>query len=133
LLFVLLTWTERRKEAIALGVVGVLLRVLTVANTIGTMWMLDGLAWFSVMAFYAMTALWAILLVLLFRNRERAALLAGWMIPLAVLEGVGSLGSLATMLTGALLGALRLELRSMSAAVFAVAQIFFLLRTARIL
>ncbi len=118
------------RRGVLLAVPAWVLRVFAVLSSIGTVWMLSGLAWFSVMAFYAMTALWPVLLVMLWRGN--AASLAGWMIPLAVLEGVGALGSLGATITGALLGAPRFELRSATAAVFAIGQVYFLFRTARV-
>ena len=124
---VLLRWP---RVGVGLAAVGLIGRVVVVAASIGMVWMLNGFGWLSVVAFYAMTALWPVLLALLWRGK--AAALARWMIPLAVLEGAGSLGGLAAMVTGGLLGAPRFDLRSASAAAFAIGQVFFLLRTARI-
>lgn len=104
-------------------------RVLAVLSSIGTVWMLSGFGWLTVMAFYAMTLLWVVLLVLLWRGRGAA--LARWMVPLAALEGAGAVGALAGMVTGALLGAPRFESRAASTAAFAIGQVYFLLRTAR--
>jgi len=117
---------------VGLAALGLIPRLLTVAGTIGTVWMLSGLAWLSVLAFYAMTLLWTVLLVLLLRNRSGAATLAGWMLPLAVLEGAGALSGMAGLLVGLLLGGLPSTiLRPLVAGAFAIAQVFFLLRTAR--
>jgi hypothetical protein len=129
-IFVLLLRLPR--YGIPSAALGMIPRVLAIVSSVGTLWMLSGFAWFSVMAFYAMTALWPALLGLLWRRPEQASGLAGWMVPLAVVEGAGALGSLASMLTGALLGAPRFDPRQASAAAFATAQVFFLLRTARI-
>jgi len=108
---------------------GLIPRLLTLLGTVGTVWMLSGLAWFSVIA---MTLLWPVLLVLLLRNRAGAATLAGWMVPLAVLEGAGALSAMAGLLVGLLLGSLPFTiLRPLVAGAFAIAQVFFLLRTAR--
>ncbi len=115
-----------------LAALGLIPRFLTLLGTVGTVWMLSGLAWFSVMAFYAMTVLWLVLLVLLLRNRADAAMLAGWMTPVAVLEGLGALSAMAGIVVGLLLGGVSQSiLRPLVAGVFAIAQVFFLLRTAR--
>jgi hypothetical protein len=127
---VFLVLLQSPRRGVVLAVPAWALRVSAVLSSIGTVWMLSGLGWFSVMAFYAMTALWPVLLFLLWRGKATA--LAGWMIPLAVLEGAGALGSLAAAITGALLGAPRFELRSATAAAFAIGQVFFLFRTARV-
>ena len=120
------------KGAVGLAALGLLPRFLTVAGTIGTVWMLSGVAWFAVLVFYAMTLLWPVLLVLLLRNRASAATLAGWMTPLAVLEGVGALSAMAGIVVGLLLGGVSQSIfRPLVAGVFATAQVLFLLRTAR--
>lgn len=134
-LFVLLSrppaWLGLR-GAVGLAALGLIPRFLTVAGTIGTVWMLSGFAWAVVIAFYLMTGLWPVLLVLLFRARPEASRLAGWMTPLAVLEGVGSLntaaGLLMTLFTG---GSARLLLGPLAGIAFASAQVFFLLRTSK--
>lgn len=127
-IFVLLLRSPRL--GVGFAAVALVTRILAVLSSVGTVWMLSGFAWLSVLAFYAMTVLWPVLLVLLWRRR--AAALAAWMLPLAALEGAGALASMAEMLTGALLGAPKFGLRPVSAALFAVGQVFFLLRTARI-
>lgn len=124
-------WQGPLKLAVGLSALGVILRVVTVVGTLGTVWMLSGFAWFAVMAFYAMTALWPVLLWSLLRSPGKAATVATCMIPLALLEGVGPLGQLTGMVTSALLGAPRFELQSASAALFAIAQVFFLLKKMR--
>lgn len=118
-----------RRAGIALAGLAMIARVLAVLTSIAFVSMLSGLAWFSVMAFYAMTALWPVLLVWLWRGR--AAALAKWMLPLAALEGAGAVSALAGIVTGALLGEPRFDFRALSAAAFAIGQIYFLLRTAR--
>ena len=133
-LFVLLTHPGRLgpRGAVGLAALGLIPRFLTLLGTVGTVWMLSGLAWFSVMAFYAMTVLWLVVLVLLLRNRADAAMLAGWMTPVAVLEGLGALSAMAGIVVGLLLGGVSQSiLRPLVAGVFAIAQVFFLLRTAR--
>lgn len=118
------------RGAVGLAALGMIPRLLTVAGTVGTVWMLSGFAWFAVIAFYAMTGLWLVLLALLFRDRPEATRLAGWMIPLAVLEGAGSLNSLAGLLMTVLTGGVpRSIFRPLTATAFAAAQVFFLLRT----
>ena len=112
------------RVAVGLAALGVAVRIFVVAATLGTVWMLSGLGWFSVIAFYLLTAVWP--LFLWFESTGGPAL-AGWMIPLAVLEGAGALNQLAGMLTAALLGSPRFELQSASAALFAAAQVFFLI------
>jgi hypothetical protein len=104
-------------------------RILAVLTSVGTVSMLTGLGFYSVMAFYAMTALWPALLALLWRGRGTT--LSRWMLPLAALEGAGAISALAGILSTALLGTPRFGLRPLSAAAFTIAQIFFLLRTAR--
>lgn len=106
-----------RRSGVALGAVGWLARAYAVASSVNRVWMLSGLGWVVVMAFYALTALWLVLLVLMWRGNGR--LLAAWMVPLAAVEA-----------GGALLGA-RLEARSVTAVVSGVLQVFFLIRTAR--
>ncbi|MEO5924883.1 MAG: hypothetical protein ABIR70_13770 [Bryobacteraceae bacterium] len=124
--FVLLLQPERLKLGVGLAAGGVLLRLIAVASSVGTLWMLSGFGWLAVMAFYATTALWPVLLWLLLRRPEKAGVFAGWMIPVAAVEGVGSLGQVAGMLTGALLGSPRFDLQVVSAAAFAVGQVTFL-------
>ena len=118
--------------AIGLAGLGLIPRALLVLGTMGSAWMLSGIGWLSLMAFYLMTALWPVLLVFLLRRSPRAALLARWMTPLAVVEGLGSLNAIAgllmTVFTG---GAPRSIAKPLSATVFAAAQVFFLLRTSK--
>jgi hypothetical protein len=106
-----------RRWGVALGAVAWLARAYAVASTVSRVWMLSGLGWVVVMAFYALTALWLVLLPLLWRGNGRT--LAVWMIPLAAVEAAG-----------AVLGA-RLDARSLSAVASGVMQVYFLLRTAR--
>jgi hypothetical protein len=121
----------RPRLGVPLATVALIPRIVAVASSIGTLWMLSGFGWLAVAAFYAMTALWPALLLML--TRGGAARLAMWMIPLSALEGSGALQALAGMIVSGLLGAPRFDGRSLSAAIFAVAQVFFLLRTARML
>jgi hypothetical protein len=95
--------------------------------------MLSGLAWSAVMAFYAMTALWPILIALLARKSGGAASVAGWMTPVAVLEAAGTLSVMAGALVGLFLGSVpHANVREWAAGAFACAQILFLFKTARI-
>lgn len=119
------------KPGLILGCVGVLLRIYVVAGTFGTLWMLSGLGWFSVMAFYALTVWWPVMLWLLWKRSSKVPTLATAMIPLAALEGAGPLITIAGMLTAAMLGSPRFELQSASAALLAIFQIFFLMQKMR--
>jgi hypothetical protein len=125
--FVLLSRGPLR-VAVGLAAAGVCIRIAVMAGTIGTVWMLSGFGWLAVMAFYALTVMWPVFLW--FELRSGPAL-AGWMLPLAILEGAGPMSQLAGTVTTALLGAPRFELQSASAAVLAIAQVFFLLRKMR--
>lgn len=107
----------RPRLGVGLGAAALTLRVWAVASSVGTLWMLSGFGWIAVLAFYALTALWPVLLVLLWRGKGNV--LAGWMLSLAVLEGVGPV-----------LGA-RFALRPVSAAMLAIGQVAFLHWTAR--
>jgi len=123
-------WQSPR-AGVWLAAVGLLARFYTVLGTLGSVWMLSGIALVSVIAFYALTLLWPWLLVLLLRKPDRATVVAGWMVPLAAVEGVGVLSAFAGMLVAAVLGSPQIEIRLVIATAFAVLQFFFLLRTAR--
>ncbi len=93
--------------------------------------MLSGLGWLSVMAFYALTVWWPVMLWLLWRGSNRVPTLATAMVPLAALEGAGPMLTIAGMLTATMLGSPRFDLQSASAALFAIFQIFFLIQKMR--
>jgi len=60
------------------AILGVPLRLLAILTTITTLWMLTGIAWIIVGAFYILTAFWIVYLWMLFRATCHRASHGGW-------------------------------------------------------
>ncbi len=110
---------------------GVAARLWTVAYTVPTLWMLSGIPWVIVIAFYVMTSLWVVYLIRLWRGkpvRKFAAVMAR----LGFLESAGMLNSAAGMVMALVLGELpRVWFAPVMGLVFSVAQMLYFFRTSK--
>ncbi|MFM2124748.1 MAG: hypothetical protein RL328_1199 [Acidobacteriota bacterium] len=119
------------RGAVLLAFAGVAARLYYVAYTIPTLWMLSGIPWVVVMAFYVMTALWVVYLVRLWRGRP-VHKFAAVMARLAFLESAVSLNSAAGLVMSVLLGGrLGSVFGPAMGLVFAVAQMVYFFQQAR--
>ncbi len=114
------------------AIVGVPLRLWDILVTVGTLWMLTGISWVIVGAFYLLTLFWIIYLWLLFRDREPTATkLAKWMARLAAVEGAAALNTFAAALIALFTSGISASLyRPVIALAFAIWQVVYLHRTA---
>lgn len=112
-------------------ITGVGSRLYYVLYTMPTLWMLSGIAWVIVIAFYVMTALWAVYLIQLWRAkpvRKFAAVMARG----AFLESAALLNSAAGLVITLMMGeAPRVWFAPVMGLVFSVAQIVYFFRVSK--
>ena len=119
------------RGAVLLAFAGVAARLYYVAYTVPTLWMLSGIPWIVVMAFYGMTALWVFYLVQMWRGRP-VNKLAAVMARLAFVESAALLNSAAGLVITLVMGSSpRAVFGPMMGLVFAVAQVAYFFRMAR--
>jgi hypothetical protein len=110
---------------------GVVARLWAVAYTVPTLWMLNGIPWVIVIAFYVMTSLWVVYLVQLWRGRpvrKFAAVMARG----AFLESAGMLNSAAGLVMALVMGeAPPSWLAPVMGFVYSVAQMVYFFRASK--
>ena len=134
-LFLLLSLPPRflgiRGAVVLTMLVGVGARLRAVAYTVPTLWMLSGIPWVIVIAFYVMTSLWVVYLVQLWRGKS-VRKFAAVMARLAFLESAGMLNSAATLVIALVMGEMpRAWFAPIMGLVFSVAQMVYFFRTSR--